>query len=169
MGNKTLRGNVDILLAKDGAFANPHAPLVAELNNTNMVINISCAVNDEYDINLTSPDTDESISVCDISAVATPTFANYSVGFDIFRDEDFDATGVYNKAYAMTKHSGVVYWVIVRIGKAQGTPFAVGDIVSLFKIKTDYPADVLDAGSPMQLTVRTKPTGDFEVEYEVAA
>ena len=165
MPNKTLRGNVDILIAKEGYALNPLAPTAAELNATSFVTNISCAVNDEFNINLVDPDTDSTMSVCDTAEVETPTFANYEVSFNVFRDADPTAiAGVYNKALALIAHPGITQYVIVRIGKAQGSTFATGDIVSIFGVKTDYAVDVTDPGAPMQVGARYKPIGSFVVE-----
>lgn len=165
MPNKTLRGNVDILLAKKGAFANYLTPTVTELNDAAMVKNISCAVNDEFSINLTDPETSDAMSICDIATIESPTFANYEVQFDIFLDSAPAAVGVYNTARGLVKHAGAEYFAIVRIGATQGSAFASGQIISMFGVKTDNPVDILDPGSPMQMGARFKPTGQYLVEY----
>src|SRR5690606_30727457 len=96
MVQKMLRGNVTIVAAEPEAFADASAPTAAELNNATLVYNISCAITDDYTLNMTDSDTDDSRSICDIGQVATPTFYNYEASLDGFRDADVDAAGVYN-------------------------------------------------------------------------
>jgi len=169
MSNRTLRGNVEVFLAYPEAFANAATPTAAELNSAVYVHKISCAVDDDFTLNLTSSDTDDSRSICDVAKVSTPTFDKYEGTLPIFRDEDVTATGVFNLAFNLLKAKGIRYWVGVRVGLPQGTAFAAGQIVSLFDFETDYPGDIADATSPMRLEGRLKPQGTALVEYEVAA
>src|SRR5688572_18499781 len=99
--DKILRANITILAAYPEAFANPAAPTAAELNaqfvyttaEGNMVHNISCAVLDDYTLNMTDSETDDELSICDIGNVSTPTFYNYEVSLDFFRDKVVTANG----------------------------------------------------------------------------
>src|SRR5690625_6940169 len=88
MATKMLRGYVTIWAAYPEAFANPAEPTAAEINNEDLVFNISCAIEDSYTLNMVGSDTDDSISICDIGDVQTPTFQNYEASLDGFRDED---------------------------------------------------------------------------------
>lgn len=164
---KVLRGNVEIFAAYPEAFADPENPTVAELSNTDLVKIISCAVEDSYTLNPTDSDTDNSLSVCDVAQVDNPTFANYEASLDGFRDESITATGVFNLFRDLFKVSGIPYILGKRIGKAQGTPFAVGDRVSLYSVKTDNPTDIDASGAPIQLGARFKPQGWHKQEIEV--
>lgn len=166
---KVLRGNVEIFVAYPEAFADPETPTAAELNDTDFVKIISCAVNDDYTMNPTDSDTDSTQSVCDVAQVDNPTFGNYEVSIDTFRDKDIAATGVYNLARDLFKNSGIPYIVGKRIGKAQGTTFATGDRVSMYSVKTDNPTDIDASGAPIQLGARFKPQGWHIQEYEVAS
>lgn len=166
---RVLRGNVEIFAAYPEAFADRDTPTSTELNDTDFVKIISCAVEDSYTMNPTDSDTDNSMSVCDVAQVDNPTFANYEVSLDLFRDEDLDATGMYNLARDLFKNSGIPFIVGKRIGKAQGTQFAAGDRVSMYSVKTDNPVDIDSAGSPVQLGARFKPDGWHIQEYEVAS
>ena len=168
-GNKTLRGNIEIFFAYPEAFAVATAPTSTELENTDFVKVISCAINDDFTLNLKASDTDKSISVCDIATVETPTFTNYEAALNIFRDADITATGVFNLAFSLFKNAGIRGWLGVRIGLAQGTAFTAGDIISMFDVKTDNPTDIEGASSPMQLGAKFKPQGTALVEYELVA
>ena len=169
MSNKTLRGNVEIFVAYPEAFADRNTPTASELNNTTYVKIISCAVNDDYTMNPAASDTDSTQSVCDVAAIETPTFSNFEVALNVFSDADQDASGLYNLARDLFKAKGIPYIVGKRIGWAQGTAFATGQIISLFSVKTDNPTDIDAAGAPMQLGAKFKPQGWSLPEYEVAA
>jgi len=169
MSNKTLRGNVEIFVAYPEAFANRDAPTAAELNDTDFVKVISCAVNDDYTLNASDSDTDGTQSVCDTAVIETPTFMNYEAALNIFTDADQDASGIYNQARDLFKVKGIPLILGKRVGWAQGTAFAAGQVISLFLVKTDNPGDVDAAGSPMQMAARFKPQGWALVEYEVAS
>ena len=75
---KLLRANVGIWAAYPEAFEDPENPTAAELNDwfeygTNedaMVFNISCAILDDYTLNMADSDTDDSMSICDIGTVS---------------------------------------------------------------------------------------------------
>lgn len=168
---KVLRGHVTIAAYYPEAFANRNTPTAAELAfNTGLGFDISCAINDDYTAGMTDSDTDSTQSVCDVAVVETPTFANYEVSLDGFNDSDLTATGVYNKFRDLFKAKGVPFIIGVRIGPEQGTTPAVGDIWSLFHVKTDNPVDLDgDGTAPMQLGARFKPQGWALPEYEVVS
>lgn len=165
---RLLRANVTIAWAYPEAFADAAAPTAAELNGP-MVFNISCAVEDTYELNQTDSDTDDSISICDIGNVSTPTFRNYTGSLDIFRDVDLAANGVFNLAFRLGKAIDVPVILVKRIGKANDEPFAVGDTVSLYSFRTDNPVDMVEDTSMIRLGLRFKPTGGINTNYEVAA
>src|SRR5690349_3853891 len=89
-GTKLLRGNFSVYAFAPSAITNWAAPTAAGLTAAlaaNTGWDISCALTDDsVDINLTDSDTDDSISICDIGNVQTPTFYNYNVSFDSFRN-----------------------------------------------------------------------------------
>lgn len=165
---KLLRANVTIAWAYPEAFADPTAPTAAELNGP-MVFNISCAIEDTYELNQTDSDTDDSISICDIGNVSTPTFRNYTGSLDFFRDRDLTANGVYNLAFRLAKAIDVPVILVKRIGKANDEVFAIGDTVSLYSFTTDNPVDLVEDTSMIRIGARFKPTGGINTNYEVAA
>ncbi len=169
MATKLLRANVGIYFAYPEAFADPAAPTVAELNDPAFVKNISCAIEDSYTLNMTDSDTDDSISICDVGDVQTPTFYNYEASLDGFRDEDLTYAGVYNLFFNLFKNKDVPGWLIKRIGKDQAAPFAVGDIVSMYEVTTDNPVDLVGDGEMIRLGARFKSSGSLNVNYSVAA
>lgn len=165
---KVLRGNVSILAAEPEAFANSATPTAAELNSA-LVYDISCAISDDYTLNMTDSDTDDSRSICDIGQVATPTFYNYEASLDGFRDKDVTYNGYYNKFRDLFRAPDVRYILVKRIGKAQGSAFAIGDVVSLYEVTTDVAIDGTDASAPLTFGARFKTTGNLNINYTVAA
>lgn len=165
---KLLRGNVTIFAAYPEAFADFDNPTVAELNGP-MVFNVSCAVEDSYTMNLSGSETDDSMSVCDVSQVTTPTMKNYEVSLDGFRDADPEASGYYNLFFQLFKAKGIPFIMGKRIGKPNTEPFAITDIVSLYDTKTDNPVDLIDRNTPVRLGARFKAQGRVNPEFELVA
>lgn len=174
---KLLRGNVKIVAAYPEAFANPATPTAAELNDlfvytTNedgMVFDISCAILDDYTLNMTDSDTDDSLSICDIGNVETPTFSNYEASLDFFRDSSVTANGVYNLAWDLFKGVDRPFWLIKRIGPAQTAAFAIGQTISMYGVNTDLPVDLVEDNSMLQGGARFKPNGNLLTNYTIAA
>lgn len=174
---KLLRANVTILAAYPEAFADPANPTAAELNDqfvygTNedaMVFNISCSILDDYTLNMADSDTDDSMSICDIGNVSSPTFANYEVSLDHFRDRDVDANGVFNMAFDIFKGPDRPFYIIKRIGYAQNAAFAAGQTISMYGVDTDFPVDLVEDNTMLQFGSRFKPNGNLNINYELAA
>ncbi|SRR5690625_3992127 len=166
---KVLRGNVRIVAAYPEAFADPANPTADELNNADFVHDISCAIEDDYTLDMTDPDTSDSRSICDIGQVETPTFDNYEASLDGFRDADPAAEGYYNLFFNLFKAPDIPYILIKRIGVGQREEFTVGDIISMYTVETDYPEDVVEDGSEIMLGARFRPVGGLNINHEVAA
>ena len=175
---KMLRGQVTVLAAYPEAFANPQTPTSAELNDlfvygTNedgVVFNISCAITDDsYGIAVTDSDTDDTRTICQIGQVQNPTFQNYEVVFDVLRDADIDAAGVFNLAFELFVGVDRPYWIIVRLGEDHNAPFAVGQDIKMFGVTTDNPVDVVDDNTMLKFGPRFKNTGELLVNYRLTA
>lgn len=177
VGNKLLRANVGIYAAYPEAFANPATPTAAELNaqfvytttETAMVFNVSCATLDDYTLNMTDSDTDDSLSICDIGNVQNPTFQNYEASLDGFRDASLSDTGVFNLFHELFMGVDNPFWLIKRIGKAQNAAFAIGDVISMYGVTTDYGTDVIEDNSMIKWGARFKTNGNLLVNYTIAA
>lgn len=179
VGNaKLLRANYTVMLAYPEAFANPMAPTSTELNNqfvfnTNedaMVFNISCAILDDANsINQTSSDTDNTMTICDLAEVETPTFLNYEITMDFLRDKSLVDEGLFNLARELTISPDRPYIVITRIGEAQNAAFAPGQVISTFGADTDYPTEIVEDNSPLAHGARFKPTGVSNINFRLVA
>jgi hypothetical protein len=176
---KLLRGNVSILAAYPEAFADLAAPTAAELNDvfaytTNedaMVFDISCAVLDDYTLNMSDSETDDELSICDIGNVSTPTFYNYEASLDFFRDESTTANGVFNLAWRLFRGADRPFILIKRIGKEQGATFLTdgSDVISMYGVETDIPVDVVEDNTNLKFGARFKTTGDININYSVVS
>lgn len=170
MPSKLLRGNVKIVVAEANAFANPAAPTSAELNSASLVYDISCAVLDDYTLNTTDSDTDDTLTVCDIGNVATRTFTNYEGELTGLRDAVLtDNASVYNIFYRLFRQQDNQYWVIKRIGQPQASTFASGQIVSMYLFNTDYPTNNAEDNSMLSMTANLKPAGSINQNYTLLA
>lgn len=165
-GTKLLRGNFSVYAFVPQAIPSWSAPTATALNTavTNgLGWDISCALTDDsVDINLTDSDTDDSISICDIGNVQTPTFYNYNVSFDSFRNGPASAgaaVAVYELPVDLFSGVDRPYYIVKRIGVPQGTTFAAGQEVSIYGVNTDYPVDVLGDGENILFGSRFKANG----------
>lgn len=176
MATKLLRSNITVLLAYPEAFANPAEPTPAELNDQfvytsnedAMVFNISCAIQDDgYTFNLNDSDTDDTRSICDVGQVQNPTFKTYEVSFDMFRDADEDAEGVYNLGWNLTKGLDRPFWAVVRVGKPNNAAFAAGDQIRMLGVVTDNGIDLVEDNTLIGWGARFKPDGQVVWNYEL--
>jgi hypothetical protein len=169
MPTKLLRPNVGIYVATSDAFANWATPTLGEVTNATKVFNISPAIADNYTLNMTDSDVDNSLSLADSAQVNTPTLYNYEASLDGFRDSNLAATSVYNKFRDLfTVAAGTKYYLIKRIGKAHDAAWAVGDIISIFGVTTDNPVDIVADGAMIMLGARFLTTGEVKVNLTLA-
>jgi hypothetical protein len=169
MASKLLRPNVGIYVATATAFADWKAPTPSEITDATKVFNISPAVTDDYTLNMTDSDSDDSLAIIDNASVSTPTFYNYEASLDGFRDATASATSVYNKFRDLFDEPDVKYYLIKRIGYAHDAAFAAGQEVSVYGVKTDYPVDLLGDGEMLRIGARFLTSGEVAVNVAVAA
>ena len=167
--NKVLRGSTSIWAFRPEAFANPALPTAAEMNSVIYGTDISCAVEDAYTLNLTDSDTDDSLSVCDTGQSQTPTSANYEASLDLFADESSTASGVFNKARDLFRKKGNDYYLLKRLNIAQGTTVAIGQVLYIYKVRTDNIQLLTDRGEAVKYGARFKPQGEAYSDVVVAA
>ena len=169
MATKLLRPNVGIYVATADAFADWTAPTLTEITDATKVFNISPAVTDDYTLNMTDSDSDDSLAIVDNASVQTPTYYNYEASLDGFRDENLTATSVYNKFRDLFADPDVKYYLIKRIGYAHEDAFDAGQEISVYGVKTDYPVELLGDGEMMRTGARFLTTGEVAVNVAVGA
>jgi hypothetical protein len=169
MATKLLRPNVGIYVATADAFADWTAPTLTEITNATKVFNISPAVTDDYTLNMTDSDTDDSLAIVDNASVQTPTYYNYEASLDGFRDEDPEADSVYNKFRDLFAAPDVKYYLIKRVGYAHDAAFAAGQEVSVYGLKTDFPVEIVGDGEMLRIGARFLTSGEVAVNVAVGA
>lgn len=175
-GTKLLRGNFSVYAFYPEAITDWSDPGAADLNDAitdGLGFDISCALTDDsVNINLTDSDTDDSISICDIGNVSTPTFFNYEVAFDSFRNGPASvsaAVPVYEIPVNLFQQADRPFYIVKRIGVPQGTAFAAGQVVSIFGVNTDWPQDVLGDGENILFGSRFKSSGQVYTNATLGA
>jgi hypothetical protein len=169
MATKMLRPNVGLYVATSDAFADWRAPTLTEITDAAKVFNISPAVTDDYTLNMTDSDTDDSLAIVDNATVTTPTYNNYEASFDGFRDENPAADSVYNKFRSLFSAPDVKYFLIKRVGKVHSAAFEAGDLISMYGVSTDFPVELLGDGEMLRTGARFLVTGQVKVNVAVAA
>ena len=169
MSTKLLRPSVGIYVATSDAFADWTAPTLTEITSATKVFNISPAVTDDYTLNMTDSAADTSLAIVDNASVSTPTYFNYEASLDGFRDANVAADSVYNKFASLFAEPDVKYYLIKRIGYAHDAPFAAGQEISVYGVKTDYPVDLVGDGEMLRIGARFLTSGEVKVNVAVAA
>jgi hypothetical protein len=164
------RENITFLLAHPEAFADRTAPTAAELNNTDLVHNITCALNEDgTEFTLGDSDTDDTLTFCSKAGISTPTFYNPTVAMEAFRDANVDATGVFNEAFDLLAFPDIEYIAILRVGKDSDTAFTAGDRIKMVAVKTDFGTDIVASGENIRINQAFLNNDFVNWNYEVAA
>lgn len=167
---RLFRENTTFLLALPEAFADWEAPTAAELNNSDLVFNITCALNEDgTTFNLADSDTDDSLSFCQAAGTITPTLYNAEVVYEAFRSLDPTAANTANTAFGLMAFPDVEYFAILRVGEESDVNFSDGDRISMVRVKTDFPVDVAGAGENIRIQNNFLFQGDINWNYEVGA
>lgn len=171
MSNERLyRESITFLLAEPEAFADRNEPTAAELNNTDLVYNVTCALwEDETEFTLGDPDTDDGLTFCSKAGVSTPTFDNPSVVFSALRDADRTATGVFALAFELLSHADREYIAILRVGPDSDVAFSAGDEIRAVAVSTDNPVDVVGASENARIQQNFLNRGWINWNYELTA
>lgn len=151
--DRLYRETIRFDLAYIEAFANAAAVTAAELNNAVLVKNVTCALDEDgTEFTLGDPDTDDSLSFCDKAGSQAATFKNPTVVFVGYLDDDRAATGVYNLLRDHINFADNPFYAILRVGKRSDAPYAVGDVIRLVRVKTDWPTWVLESGANARIS-----------------
>jgi len=164
------RENVTFALALPEAFTDWEAPTATELNNADLVYNITCALNEDgTSFDLGDSDTDDSLSFCQAAGSISPTFFNPEVIFEAFRSQDPTAANTANDAFGLLAFPDIEYFAVLRVGAESDVNFAIGDRVSLVRVKTDFPVDIGGAGENLRIQNNFLSQGDVNWKFEIAA
>lgn len=166
--DRLFRQSVRIDLAYPEAFENPAAPTVAELNNAELVKNITCALDeDTTEFTLNDPDTDDSLSFCDAAGSQTATFKNPNVTIAAYRDADRAASGVYDLAFQHLAFPDIPYIAILRVGLAEDVAYGAGQYIRMVGGKTDLPVSLEESGENTRVQNTILPDGFVNWNYKL--
>jgi hypothetical protein len=164
---KMMSPNTTIWWVPESANWNPAAPSAALLTAAR---NISCAVVSGYTLNATESDVDDSTSICDSANVELPTYYNYEANITFFRESNLaDTTSDYYKAFNFFKAGRQAGWLVRRMGYLSSVAAAATQVVSSYKVISDYPQDVVEDGGPIEFTVPFLPQGNMDLNRALVA
>lgn len=173
MSTKLLAGHISVY-----AFA-PEAQTdwtVLDASQLNAAISagygwdISCALEDSgYTLGTTGYDSNDSRSICDIGNVSAPTFSQYEASLDGFRSDPSDPTTVYDTFFELFSSYGRTFYLVSRIGPAQGTAITAGQIMSAFGVESDYGTDIVADNAMLLYGARFLPNGNINTNKTVVA
>lgn len=170
------------LLASPYAFADWTKPTLAELNAnpTNSpdgnIFNLTCAMNtDGTTFDLGDPETDDSLTFCQVAGSSSITTYNPEIVFEIERSTTpwlvtTPATlNTANLAFSLLAWRGVEYFAIMSMGKAPEAPFVAGDRVKMARVATDHGIDQIGSGENVRLQQSFAQRGDVNWNYKLLA
>lgn len=164
--DRLYRQAVYLGIAYPEAFADPYNPTAAELNNGDLVFDVTCALwEDGTEFTLGDSDTDDGLTFCSNSGDTTLTTKNATVVYKALRDQDRSASGLFNLAFDLLAFPDITLFAVERIGFPNTTAFAAGQKVRLVQVTTDNPVDVLavDASLFLQSTLLQNDTVAWNV------
>jgi len=154
-------------ISGDAGIANPDAVSAAVLTAAK---NISPYVVATTNVGPTSSDTVSEKGITDTSNAVVPIIGNYEGSLVLFRDLTAGVPTVNDPLTTIGATSGLVGWIVKRIGKASGAAAAAADKVDVYKFTTDTPVKSGGQGDGyLKATVGLLPAGTFRVETTLVA
>lgn len=171
MSNERLyRESITFFLAEPEAFADRNNPTSAELNNADLVYNVTCALwEDDTEFTLGDPSTDDGLTFCSKAGVSNPTLDNPTVVFSVLMDEDRTANGVFNGTLERIMFPDRNYIAGLRIGPDSDVAFASGDEVKLVSVSTDWGVPTVGATDNVRIVQTFLRRGWANWNYRLAA
>ena len=120
-----------------GGLTTPSGPKVTELTAVTVKA-LSQYVVTTTNVNPTGSDTVNERAITDNANVVVPTIGNYEGSLVLFRDYSA-GTPTANDPLAIFTGSGIVGWIVRRIGLPASTAYAVGQKVDVFLFMSDNP------------------------------
>ena len=158
-----------------GVLANPLKPSAAALQSAlsaGDALNVSCAVVTGYTMNPTDSDTQASKTICDAGNAETRGAANYEVSIQFAREAnpDTNTDSVFIAPFEEFKHKGAEGYFYRRVGKLSTEALAVNDPIDVFKVISDNPRDIEEAGGgPIYMEVPFLPQGEMAIQVKAVA
>lgn len=132
--------------------------------------NISTSVVGTTRVGPVASDTVSEKGITDVANVVVPTVGNYEGTLVAFRDYTAGAPTVNDPLTKIGATSGVVGWVVRRVGKPGTDPAVTGDIVEAYKFMTDNPQVSGGTGEGfLKATIPLLPQGVFTTSSTLVA
>lgn len=146
----------------DAGIANPDAVSAAVLTAAR---NISAYVVASTKVAPTSSDTVSEKGITDTANAVVPIIGNYEGNLVLFRDFTAGAPTVNDPLTTIAAASGIVGWIVKRMGKASSAAAAAADRVDVYKFTTDTPQKSGGEGDGyLKAVIPLFPAGVFRVE-----
>lgn len=159
-----------VALAYPEAFADITDPTAAELNNTQFVFQIECALDESgTSIGLDDPDTDDELSMCSIGNEVTPTFDNVSITLSGYKDARRETTEVAGVYWNLVKAPGVPLVLIDWVGYEPGTTYAAGQEIDIYLVETDNPTRTVNDRESIKIEQTPRFRGELSIRHEITA
>lgn len=141
------------------SIADPSAPTPAEILAG---INLSAAISwNNFELGSSGSADIDDRSIVDVGNATSRGFPDFGATLDFFRDANSEDSGsIYNQAFALFKTPGLNGFLVVRYGqKLPSAVAAAGDIVSVYKVVTDYVSDDTEGEDSVKFEVSFLPQG----------
>lgn len=148
-----------------------------KISQLNAGTNLSGAVVTGYTLGAADSGVDTSKTIVDEGTVETQTSEAYEGKLNFFRDPIGTGTQLvpevstaFTTAFNVFKTPHAEGYLVHRLGKKASVPYAVGDIVSVYRFKNDYLKEIdSDDNGPMQIEVEFLPQGEMYLNRKAVA
>lgn len=158
---------VKVTWVPDGGVANPQAPTAAELNAG---VDLTTAIAwDGFELGASDSSDIDDASLADAAGFVEPGFDQYNASLSLFYPADMtDVSSDYVAAYETFK-TRVTGWLYMRVnGGLYTVNYAAGDVISGFKVITDFTAHDAEGEDSVKFNVEFLPQGFAYVNTMVA-
>ena len=163
-------GNITVLWAAPGSFANWKSPTATELNDA---LNLSSAISwNDWSFGMSASNTQNDPSLADVGNRTDRGASQYGGSISFYYPGAFDDnTSDYSLAFDAISVPRTKGFIVVRIDGAKPTTqaFAAGDLVSVFEVMTDGQANMITGEEAFRYTVTMLQQGALAVYTVVRA
>jgi hypothetical protein len=157
-------GNITVLWAAPGSFANWKSPTATELNDA---LNLSSAISwNDWSFGMSASNTQNDPSLADVGNRTDRGASQYGGSISFYYPGAFDDnTSDYSLAFDAISVPRTKGFIVVRIDGAKPTTqaFAAGDLVSVFEVMTDGQANMITGEEAFRYTVTMLQQGSLAV------
>ena len=157
-------GNITVLWAAPGSFANWKSPTATELNTA---LNLSSAISwNDWSFGMSASNTQNDPSLADVGNRTDRGASQYGGSISFYYPGAFDDnTSDYSLAFDAISVPRTKGFIVVRIDGAKPTTqaFAAGDLVSVFEVMTDGQANMITGEEAFRYTVTMLQQGSLAV------